>query len=495
MLSLNNKYENFALLNTPIVFITLILITVIRIYALMVSPVELSVDEAQYWQWSKNLDFGYFTKPPIIAWSIALSTYIFGDLEWAVRLLSPIIHFFISIILWMTAQIAFGFKAGRISALIWIFSPAASLGSFVISTDTPLLLFWSISLLFIFKIFKNNSYLSALFVGISLGLGILSKYAALFFIIFLILWWVTYDKGKDLSLKKLTLILIISIIIAAPNIYWNFSNNFVTVNHTISNADLSEININYNNVIEFLSSQLLVFGPIMFLIYLFIILSSFFKDQKLSLLGMLSFPIIILITIQSLLKIANANWAVTGYIGASLLISAYVIIQKHRVLRLIFKFGLFINFVLSLFILKISLTGSFYPANLTSDPLRKNLGFKVLSKQIEEVFVKNKISKIVFENRSDISRFNYYLNRNNYTFENKIFIKTNSKTPGNFYEANFNYDLHSHIKSEKIMIIKKKLEFENDYSNIKEKKFIKKITTKTIKNNNKTYYLYEGVID
>ena len=76
MLSLSNKNENSTILTTPAVLLTLVFITLSRIYILFVSPIELSVDEAQYWHWSQNLDFGYFTKPPLIAWTIGLSTKI-----------------------------------------------------------------------------------------------------------------------------------------------------------------------------------------------------------------------------------------------------------------------------------------------------------------------------------------------------------------------------------------------------------------------------------
>merc|ERR1711965_1033661 len=127
-----------------------------------------------------------------------------------------------------------------------------------------------------------------------------------------------------------------------------------------------------------------------------------------------------LIIVQSFLKIANPNWAV----------AAYVIIQKHKMLRLLTKFGLFINFVLSLFILKITLTGSFYPIQLKSDPMRKNLGFEALSTQIKKTYDKNQISKLVFINRGEITRFYYYLNKIDNKFTNKILLKTNSKSPG-----------------------------------------------------------------
>ena len=148
MLSLRNKRERFTLLNTPVVLFILITITILRVYSLHVSPIELSVDEAQYWHWSRNIDLGYFTKPPLIAWLIGFSTFIFGNEEWAVRIFAPIIHLFISLVLWGTAKYAFGANSGKIAALIWIFTPAASFGGFIISTDTPLLLFWSLSLFF-----------------------------------------------------------------------------------------------------------------------------------------------------------------------------------------------------------------------------------------------------------------------------------------------------------------------------------------------------------
>ena len=202
MLSLKNNKTNYSIFSTPFVIIVLISVTLIRIYSLIISPIELTVDEAQYWHWSRNLDFGYFTKPPLIAWAIALSTSILGNAEWAVRLCSPIFHFLTSIILWKCGQIAFSSNAGRITALIWIFTPAASLGSFIISTDTPLILFWALSLLFLFKMFKNSNYNLALGLGICLGLAFLSKYAALYFIIFFMIWWALYDRGFDLDIKK-----------------------------------------------------------------------------------------------------------------------------------------------------------------------------------------------------------------------------------------------------------------------------------------------------
>ena len=491
MISFRNQRENFIFLSFPLVLFFLITITLLRIYALYVSPIELSVDEAQYWHWSQNIEFGYFTKPPMIAWAIALSTSVFGNEEWAVRLFSPLIHFCISLILWATSQFAFGAKAGKLAALIWIFTPAASLGSFIISTDTPLLLFWSFSILFIFKLFRNETNLITILAGISIGLAFLSKYAALYFVIFFIIWWLIYDRNKDLSIKNIFIILLTSMLVASGNIYWNYINEFVTVSHTVSNANLTKIIFNLTNVISFLSSQLLVFGPIFLLLYIFLIFDCFLKKGKLSLLAFLSFPIIILITIQSFLKISNPNWAITAYISATIILSAYVVIQKYKFLRIFFKVGFVINFVLSIFILKVTLTGDFYPLNLKSDPLRKTLGFELLSDKIENRFNTDLISAIVFETRGDISRFNYYLNRSHNKFKNKIFLKSESLKPGNFYEANYNYSNRQFHSGKNVLIVSNKPKIYN-YPNLAYIKLIDKISVNTTKDIYRTYYLFTG---
>ena len=123
MLSFQHIRQNNLILNNYFIIFILIVITFLRIVSLYFSPIELSVDEAQYWHWSQKLEWGYFTKPPIIAWAISLSTNLFGNEEWAVRLCSPIIHFFFSIISWTTSQSIFVNSAVRIAALIWIFTP------------------------------------------------------------------------------------------------------------------------------------------------------------------------------------------------------------------------------------------------------------------------------------------------------------------------------------------------------------------------------------
>ena len=48
-------------------------------------PIDLSGDEAQYWDWSRNLDLSYYSKGPLVAYIIRASCEMFGNTMPAVR--------------------------------------------------------------------------------------------------------------------------------------------------------------------------------------------------------------------------------------------------------------------------------------------------------------------------------------------------------------------------------------------------------------------------
>ena len=61
------------------------LLTLFRLATLAFSQTELFFDEAQYWFWSRELAFGYYSKPPLIAWIIRGATELCGQGEACIR--------------------------------------------------------------------------------------------------------------------------------------------------------------------------------------------------------------------------------------------------------------------------------------------------------------------------------------------------------------------------------------------------------------------------
>src|SRR5581483_11947311 len=68
-------------------------VTLARLVWLSVGATNLYPDEAQYWLWSLHPAFGYYSKPPMVAWLIALTTGFFGGDVPAIRLAAPLLHF------------------------------------------------------------------------------------------------------------------------------------------------------------------------------------------------------------------------------------------------------------------------------------------------------------------------------------------------------------------------------------------------------------------
>ena len=69
------SHQKFLISSLIIIVLTFILL---RVFAIISTPLELSADEAQYWLWSKELNWGYFSKPPMIAWILFSAVNFFA---------------------------------------------------------------------------------------------------------------------------------------------------------------------------------------------------------------------------------------------------------------------------------------------------------------------------------------------------------------------------------------------------------------------------------
>src|SRR3954451_22597062 len=66
-----------------VVSLALVLLTVgLRLaYLACNCPLDLAPDEAHYWDWSRHLDWSYYSKGPLVAWLIRASCELFGPLS------------------------------------------------------------------------------------------------------------------------------------------------------------------------------------------------------------------------------------------------------------------------------------------------------------------------------------------------------------------------------------------------------------------------------
>ena len=316
---------------------------VFRLVALFISPFYLHGDEAQYWAWSKDLDWGYFTKPPMIAWVIAATTGIFGDAEWAVRLSSPILHSATAYVIFRTARFAFDAQTGFWAALIYIIMPAVGLSAGIVSTDVPLLFCFAVALNAWLHLRKTPTWPRALQLGLAIGIGLLCKYAMLFFLPALGLA-ALFDKPTRTALLSLKggAVVIIAALLIAPNIVWNMNHDFATLSHTVANANVQGgIPFHPGELLTFWADQLIVFGPVTLVLLVMALIAACRQKLESPAFWIALFVLspLLIISFQALMSRANANWAVTAYVGGSILLAHYGL----RTVRKATKAGLIVN--------------------------------------------------------------------------------------------------------------------------------------------------------
>ena len=169
------------------------LFLVFKILAISFTQHDLFGDEAQYWLWSKNLDFGYYSKPPLLSWFVFLFCFLFGDNFFVIKIipiffyiLSSYLIYLIAYKLWKNKELAF------LASVTFFLMPAVSFSSFILSTDVLLIFFWNMSLFQLLNLLNKARTVNFVLLGLFLGLAFLSKYAAVYF--FLCLAFLFFEK-------------------------------------------------------------------------------------------------------------------------------------------------------------------------------------------------------------------------------------------------------------------------------------------------------------
>lgn len=305
------------------------LLLVLRITAVLVSPLDLYADEAQYWRWGQTLEWGYYSKPPMIAWVIHLTTAIFGTQEWAVRIAAPLLHMAAAGFLFLTGRAMLDARAGFFAALLYALMPSVVLSSNVLSTDGVLMPFWCAALFLLWHLRDGRGQLgTAALLGAAIGIGMLSKYAMIYFLVGIALACLCDPATRKavLSLKGALAGLVAGLIVA-PHFAWNAANDFATVSHTVDNANLGGELFNPEHALTWFADQLGMFGPVSF----FALLAGLFLFRRSSTgsagperwLLCFILPVLVFILGQAILSRAHANWTATAYPGAALLVAIW----------------------------------------------------------------------------------------------------------------------------------------------------------------------------
>lgn len=351
-------------------------ILIFRLFVLAVIPLDLSGDEAYYWEWGRHLDWGYFSKPPGIGWLMALAGKVGGDTTFGIRMFAAFLGTGSLICLFLLALRLYGPAVAMITAFAFVANPANAALNLTLTIDAPLMFFWSLSL-FAFWEFINVGQASSLssenadtglqaehsnpaaskrdsrisnddfqtarlpirpvrgssgwwgtLLFIGLVSGMLSKQMMLVFhpvaILFLAL---SKDYRAQLKRPMLWIILIGSLIAWLPPLWWNMQNEWVTVVHTMHHfeTDTATIGKHIGRFFEYVGSQLGIITPVFYVLIMALVISALRVWKRLAdrerFLWLFGGPALLVILLMGLRQRINPNWPAVFY-GSTIILLA-----------------------------------------------------------------------------------------------------------------------------------------------------------------------------
>jgi 4-amino-4-deoxy-L-arabinose transferase-like glycosyltransferase len=395
-------YLRFALAGIGVV-------TLFRLAWLGGHPIDLYPDEAQYWIWAQHPAWGYYSKPPMVAWLIAATTTLFGEGDLQVKLAAPLTYLCTSILVFLIAARLYDRRMAAWSAIAFVTLPAVSISSVIISTDVPLLFCWALATYALIRAREPGGRRWWLLVGAAGGLGLLSKYAMGFWLgsAFALL---VADRSERRHLRDYGLALLLALVIYAPNLVWNARHGFVSYRHTGDNAAFHGLTLHLQPFLRFAGSQFLVFGP-MFLAAFLIALATgrrLWAEPADRLLLVLGLPTLAIMLGVAALSRAEPNWSAPTWLTLTIFVVAWL--SRHGREWLV-QYAVLLHVVMAVGVFGARDFAHLAHVNLPGqdDPLHRLRGWAVLGRSVEQVRLQYPSLPPLGDDRELMAELIYYM--------------------------------------------------------------------------------------
>lgn len=232
----------------------LILLGWLVMNALQAAFSPLTEDEAYYWMYSTQLDWGYFDHPPMIALFISAGKWIGGEL--GVRLVTVLAQTGALWVLWQLARLHWPGPHRPVLFFGIAFSIVIfQVFGFVATPDSPLLFFAALFLYAYRRLVVHNNWGDALLLGVvSAGL-LYSKYHGVLLIGFSVL-----AHPRLLLNPRLYVAGLMGAALFFPHLWWQYVNDFPSFRYHLVERTQE---FKWWYVSEFLLNVFLVYNPLL----------------------------------------------------------------------------------------------------------------------------------------------------------------------------------------------------------------------------------------
>ncbi len=295
-------------------------------------PVDLAGDEAYYWEWGQHLDWGYFSKPPGIAWLMALADWAGGGSAAGIRITASILGAAGAWCVVLTARRCFNTDVAILAGLAWLLTPANCALHLLLTIDAPLVFFWSLSLWAVVEWMARSgkSWFHAVALAFGIAGGVLSKQMMLIFFPLLLAALITDRSLRPLLRRpQLWVAAVAGHSGLLPPLFWNAGNNWITLQHTMHHFESAAPTFGRRvaRFFEFLGAEAGLVTPVLFCLILTsgVVVIRRWKvvESWVRLFWWMSFPSMAAMLALTWRQRVNPNWPAVFLVGGTLMAAGW----------------------------------------------------------------------------------------------------------------------------------------------------------------------------
>lgn len=287
----------------------------------------LSADEAHYWEWSRRLDWSYYSKGPLVAYLIAASTRLGGHTEFWVRLPAVLLGLATALIVYrLTARTTQSDRAAFVALLLVSTMPLYAVGAFLMTIDAPFVCFWGLAWLCLSHVRQRDGDMAWYGAGVAFGVGLLAKYTMFLLVPCVVLWLFSAPRLRRWFRRRAPYeALLLGLLIFSPVVVWNARHGWYSLRHVLTQtgaAGTDSLLPDPAGGAEFFGGQVGVVSPLLFGLLCLGVAWAWREGRRrdredLALLACASAPVFLFFQAWAFLSKVQANWAAPAYLTAA----------------------------------------------------------------------------------------------------------------------------------------------------------------------------------
>ena len=226
---------------------------------------------------------GHFKHPTLPAWLAEMASVLTGNSQWAIYLLSQLAVGACFWAAWRLGREVLSPRLAIIAAALLEGCCYYNFKSTEFNNNLGMYPFWALAILFLYWGIHREKKRYWIAVGISLGLGMLAKYATGVLVVTMLLYMIVDPAVRHWWRRPGPYLTILSaILVFSPNLYWVLTSGFGPIEFAINRTTVESSNVltRLTYPFEFAGSQILALLPLLVVALPMIILAFLQKKEK-----------------------------------------------------------------------------------------------------------------------------------------------------------------------------------------------------------------------